>query len=82
MPRPRIAMRQIREVLRLSLGEGRSRHQVSVATGVPRTDGTLEDAGETAIERFLREGKIERAKGRRFPPVYQVVTDDGRGRIA
>jgi len=37
MPRPRIAMRNIREVLRLALGEELSRRQVSVASGVPLT---------------------------------------------
>ena len=35
MPRPRIAMRKIREVLRLVLGEGLSRHRAATATGVP-----------------------------------------------
>ena len=37
MPRPRIAMRNIREVLRLALGEELSRRQVSAASGVPLT---------------------------------------------
>ena len=37
MPRPRIAMRKIREVLRLALGEELSRRQVSAASGVPLT---------------------------------------------
>jgi transposase len=37
MPRPRIAMRKIREVLRLALGEELSRRQVSVGSGVPLT---------------------------------------------
>jgi hypothetical protein len=41
MPRPRIAMRKIREVLRLVLGEGLSRHQAAAATRVPYT--TLAD---------------------------------------
>ncbi len=35
MPRPCIAMRKIREVLRLTFGEGLSRRQVSAASGVP-----------------------------------------------
>jgi len=35
MPRPRIDMRKIREILRLALGEELSRHQVSAASGVP-----------------------------------------------
>lgn len=37
MPRPRVAMRQIREVLRLTFGERLSRRQVGAATGVPVT---------------------------------------------
>jgi transposase len=35
MARPRSAMRKIKEVLRLTLGEGLSRRQVSAATGLP-----------------------------------------------
>ena len=35
MPRPRCDMRKIREVLRLTFGEGMSRRQVAAATGVP-----------------------------------------------
>ena len=35
MPRPRSAMRKIREILRLALGEGLSRRQVAAATGMP-----------------------------------------------
>ncbi len=37
MTRPRSAMRKIKEVLRLQLGEGLSRRQVSLATGLPYT---------------------------------------------
>jgi transposase len=37
MPRPRIAMRKVREVLRLTLGEGLSRRRTAAATGVPYT---------------------------------------------
>ncbi len=37
MPRPRVAMRNIREVLRLTFGEGLSRRQVSASAGVPLT---------------------------------------------
>jgi transposase len=37
VPRPRIDMRKIREVLRLALGEELSRRQVSAASGVPLT---------------------------------------------
>ena len=35
MPRPHIAMRKIRDVLRLRLGEGLSMRQVSASTRVP-----------------------------------------------
>lgn len=37
MPRPRTDMRKIRDILRLTLGEGLSRRQVSRSTGVPVT---------------------------------------------
>ena len=37
MPRPRAAMRKIREVLRLVLGEGRSRRQVAALVTLPYT---------------------------------------------
>lgn len=37
MARPRSLMRKIKEVLRLHLGEGLSRRQVSRATGLPYT---------------------------------------------
>jgi hypothetical protein len=37
MPRPRVDMRKIREVLRLTFGEGLSRRQVGAAAGVPFT---------------------------------------------
>ena len=37
MPRPRSAMRKIREVLRLTLAEGLSRRQVGMAVALPTT---------------------------------------------
>jgi transposase len=37
MPRPRVDMRKIREVLRLGLGEGLSQRLTSIASGVPQT---------------------------------------------
>lgn len=37
MPRPRVAMRKIRDVLRLTFGEGLSRRQVSASLGIPVT---------------------------------------------
>ena len=52
MPRPRIAMRNIREVLRLALGEELSRRQVSAASGVPLT--TVNDYLRRAASAGLR----------------------------
>src|SRR5450830_453676 len=37
VPRPRSAMRKIREILRLALGEGLSRRATGAATGLPYT---------------------------------------------
>ena len=37
VPRPRAAMRKIREALRLCLAEGLSPRQAGIATGLPRT---------------------------------------------
>lgn len=37
MPRPRLAMRKVRDILRLALGEGLSRRQVGQALGIPHT---------------------------------------------
>lgn len=37
MPRPRVAMRRIRDILRLTFGEGLSRRQVSLSLNVPFT---------------------------------------------
>jgi transposase len=37
VPRPRVAMRRIRDILRLTFGEGLSRRQVSLSLGVPFT---------------------------------------------
>ncbi len=39
MPRPRAAMRKIREALRLCLAEGLSPRQAGIATGLPRSPG-------------------------------------------
>ena len=48
MPRPRSAMRKIREVLRLSLAEGLSPRQVSASLGVPRI----------TVRRFVERAKL------------------------
>ena len=37
MPRPRLAMRKVRDILRLALGQGLSRRQVGQALGIPFT---------------------------------------------
>ena len=37
MPRPRLAMRKVRDILRLALGEGLSRRQVGASLGIPHT---------------------------------------------
>jgi transposase len=37
LPRPRLAMRKVRDILRLALGEGFSRRQVGVSLGIPHT---------------------------------------------
>ncbi len=37
MPRPRVAMRKIRDIIRLSFGEGLSRRQVSASLNIPFT---------------------------------------------
>ena len=52
MPRPRSAMRQIREVLRLSLGEGLSPRQIRDSTGLGRA--TVQRYVTRARERGLR----------------------------
>jgi hypothetical protein len=62
MPRPRIAMRKIREVLRLVLGEGLSRHRAAAATGVPYTTVTdcLSRATGAGLQWPLPEGMDDR----------------------
>ena len=37
MPRPRLAMRMVRDILRLAVGQGLSRRQVGAALGIPFT---------------------------------------------
>jgi transposase len=56
-------MRKTREILRLTLGEGRSRHQVAVATGVPRTTVVecLNRAATAGLTWPLPEGMDDRA---------------------
>ncbi len=61
MPRPRSAMRQIREVLRLSLGEGLSPRQIRDPTGL----------GRATVQRYVtraRERPALAAAGRHGRP--------------
>ena len=87
MPRPRAAMRKVREVLRLILGEGLSRRRASAATGVPLT--TIADClGRAAAAQLtwplpdgMDDGELERrlyagqsaAGRRRVEPVWSEV---------
>lgn len=86
MPRPRIAMRKIREVLRLALGEELSRRQVSAASGVPLT--TVSDYLRRATSAGLKwplPGELDDAglEALLYPPtapsvVTRPVPDWGR----
>ena len=86
MPRPRIAMRKIREVLRLALGEELSRRQVSAASGVPLT--TVNDYLRRAASAGLKwplPGELDDAgvEALLYPPtapsvVTRPVPDWGR----
>jgi len=84
MPRPRIAMRKIREVLRLVLGEGLSRHRAAAATGVPYTTFTdcLSRATGDGLQWPLPEGMDDRdlearLYRRALPPAGQRPQPDG-----
>jgi len=75
VPRPRSAMRKIREVLRLSLAEGLSPRQVGIAVGLPRTTVRryLERATVTGLRWPLPAELYDRALeerlfGREAPP--------------
>ena len=50
MPRPRTAMRKIREVLRLHLGEGLSPRQVAASALLERDHGLVEGGGRIRSE--------------------------------
>ena len=86
MPRPRIDMRKIREVLRLALGEELSRRQVSAASGVPLT--TVNDYLRRAASAGLKwplPGELDDAglEALLYPPtapsvVSRPVPDWGR----
>ena len=72
MPRPRVAMRKIRDVLRLAFGEGLSRRQVSASLGIPFT--TVSDHVRRAKAAGLSLAAARRARRRTpssallFPP--------------
>ena len=86
MPRPRIDMRKIREVLRLALGEQLSRRQASAASGVPLT--TVNDYLRRAASAGLKwplPGELDDAglEALLYPPtapsvVTRPVPDWGR----
>lgn len=52
MPRPRLAMRKVRDILRLAHGQGLSRRQVGAALGIPFT--TVSDHLRRAAEAGLK----------------------------
>ena len=58
MPRPRLTMRKVREILRLAEGQGLSRRQVGRALGVPFTTVAdhLRRAKEAGLSWPLPEG--------------------------
>lgn len=70
MPRPRLAMRKVRDVLRLTLGQGMSRRQAATATGVPLTTvvDCLSRAAAAALQWPLPEGMDDaELEGRLYP---------------
>ena len=82
MPRPRSAMRKIREILRLALGEGLSRRQAAAATGLPYT--TVADhlaraaAGRPRLAAARRAWTTPQLEARLFAPAAAAAT--GRAR--
>ena len=78
MPRPRVDMRKIREVLRLALGEELSQRLVSAASGVPQT--TVHDYLVRAAAAGLKwplPGDLDDAglEALLYPPVLPSGTD-------
>jgi transposase len=77
VPRPRTAMRKIRDILRLSLGEGLSRRQVSASLGIPVSTisehlGRAKVAGVTwPLPEGMDDAALERAL---FPPTAPSTT--------
>jgi len=84
MPRPRSAMRKIRDVLRLSQGEGWSRRQVARAVGLPPTTvadylGRIRVAGlGWPLADAVDDAELERRLFQRgaFPPSSQRSLPD------
>src|SRR5579859_204401 len=68
VPRPRAAMRKIREALRLCLAEGLSPRQTGIATGLPRTTVRryVERAAEVGLGWPLPPEMDDRALGERL----------------
>ena len=77
MPRPRAAMRKVREVLRLVLGERLSRRQVGAAVGLPYTTVTdyVDRARRVGLGWPLPDGLDDRdLEARLFPSVAASLT--------
>ena len=69
VPRPRSAMRKIREILRLALGEGLSRRQVAAATGLPSHDRRRPPRPRPAGGPRLAAARGHGRRAARGPPV-------------
>ena len=78
MPRPRVAMRKIRDVLRLTFGEGLSRRQVSASLGIPFT--TVSDHVARAKAARLVVAAARRPRRRR-PRARPVPADGAVARV-
>ena len=63
MPRPRLVMRKVRDILRLALGEGLSRRQIGASLGIPHTTVAdhLRRAAEAGLSWPLPEGMDDAA---------------------
>ena len=70
VPRPRSAMRKIREILRLALGEGLSRRATGAATGLPYT--TVSDHLVRAVKAGLGLHGVETQLGKHFSPQVMI----------
>ena len=75
MPRPHIAMRKIRDILRLSFGEGLSLRQVSASLGIPFTTVSdhLRRAERPACWPLPEDLDDAAFEARLFPPAVRPV---------